>query len=93
MTRASLKEDGATGSESKTEANEERGAENSEHDKASKEHNRIEPALAGLGVLLKQLKECSRSLVASMLLYISNVFALTQSATSKVSKERSDHGC
>jgi len=58
-----------------------------------KEHNRIEPALAGLGVLLEQLKECSRSLVASMLLHISNVFALTQRATSKVSKERSDHGC
>ena len=37
-TRGSLTEDGATGSESKTEANEERGAENSEHDKASKEH-------------------------------------------------------
>ena len=37
-TRGSLTEDGATRSESQAKANEERGGENSEHDRTSKEH-------------------------------------------------------
>ncbi len=44
-TRGRLGKDRATRSESETKANEERGAENSEHDKASKEHNEIEASI------------------------------------------------
>ena len=41
-TRGSLTEDGAARSESQAKANEERGGENSEHDRTSKEHKQIE---------------------------------------------------
>ncbi len=44
-----LGEDRGTGSKSETEANEERGAENSEHDKASKRTPNTNQALAWLG--------------------------------------------